>query len=175
MWPLSAAAKTNTQTHLHTRSTLPPAAPELLMDAWVCCCCCCSLIFQLLCLSLSSTLSVSIFLGRHKMHTSHPAKRFIFYLYWNPHPPHPSPTQGNIFSFIRGPLPAPCLKRWAGGNKTEQNGKRYLYFPPTPQKGRRRRIEKWQEALIATHAYNHILLLEYCSYLMPFVISVDEH
>lgn len=123
-------------------TTLPPAAPELLMDTWACCCR--ALVFQLLCLPLP-LFSPSYLAAQCT-----------------------SSKGGGVSTFTEIPPPL-CLKRWAGGNKRQQNGN------PTCRKPTGRGCKDVTEALIATHPYNHIPLLEYCSYLMPFVVSVDKH
>ncbi len=106
MWPL--LSPTVQLTHKHTRSTLPPAAPELLMDTWACCCS--ALIFQLLCLSLPlfspHSLSPS-FLATQNAHLT--SSKGLFSTFTEtPHLPFFFPSQSSIFfSFIHRP-PPPC-------------------------------------------------------------------
>lgn len=58
-------------------TTLPPAAPELLMDTWACCCR--ALVFQLLCLPLP------LFSPSYLAAQCTSSKGFFFFnFYWNP-------------------------------------------------------------------------------------------
>lgn len=78
-----------------------------------------------------------------------------------------------FFSFLLKSLLLLRLKTGSGPEVIKQNKMETLPRPPPNRKKTKKREET--EALIAAHPYNHIPLLEYCSYLMPFVVSVDKH
>lgn len=91
--------------------------------------------------------------------TPHFQRRFIFSFFF--------------FSFLLKSLLLLRLKTGSGPEVIKQNKMETLPRPPPNRKKTKKREET--EALIAAHPYNHIPLLEYCSYLMPFVVSVDKH
>lgn len=170
--PLSNSTP-NTQTH----STLPPTAPQPLMDTEACRRS--TLLFQLLWPSLSlSSAPPQSSLATQNAHLT-PSKGLFSTFAVIFHTAHffPFPSVKGGFSLSSTDRRRRCTKTDGLGVIKRNKMKTLHLLPPTAKKKKKKRTKNREvtEALIATHPYNHIPLLEYCSYLMPFVLSVDKH